>query len=57
LNGGDVLSYLLRRRIELALPSAGDEDVRPLRDEPLCGGETDAAIAPGDGRDLTCNCL
>jgi hypothetical protein len=40
-----VRSDCLRRRIERAWPSAGAEDVRPLRDEPLCGGETDAAIA------------
>jgi hypothetical protein len=33
--------------IELGLPAADDEDVRPLGDEPLSGGETDAAIAFG----------
>jgi hypothetical protein len=33
--------------IQLGLPAAGDEDVRPLDDEPLSGGETDAAIAFG----------
>ncbi len=42
----DVLSDFLRRRIELTLPSAGDADVRHLRDEALSGGRPMPLVPP-----------
>src|SRR6266850_7252778 len=42
----DVLSDCLRRRLELTWPSAGDADVRHLRDEALSGGRPMPLVPP-----------
>src|SRR5262249_12489655 len=38
---------------EFRLPASGDEDVGALGDEPPGRGQADAAVAPGNDRDLT----
>src|SRR5262249_61386475 len=47
------LADLCYRCIEFRLPASGDEDVGALGDEPPGGGHADAAVAPGNDRDLT----
>src|SRR5262249_56339060 len=53
LHAGDVAADLPDRCIEFRLPAAGDEDVGALGDEPPGRGQADAAVAPGNDRDLT----
>src|SRR5215472_1971682 len=53
LHAGDVPADLRYRIIEFRLPASGDEDVGALGDEAPGGGQADAAVAPGNDRDLT----
>src|SRR5262249_37557475 len=53
LHAGDVLADLPDRFIELRLAASGDEDVGAFGDEPPGRGQADAAVAPGNDRDLT----
>ena len=54
LNTGDVFFDLFHRGIEFALTTTGDKDMRALGNETFRGGETEAAIASGYNRNLTC---
>src|SRR5713226_2421447 len=53
LDAADVLADLAHRGVELGVTATGDEDVRAFRDEPLCSGEADSAVASGDDRDFS----
>src|SRR5262249_2333073 len=52
LHAGDVLADLPDRFVKLRLSAAGDEDVGAFRDEPVGGGQADAAVASGDDGDF-----
>ena len=51
-HAADVLADLPDRLIEFRLVAAGEEDVDLLGDVAPGGGQADAAVAPGDDRDL-----
>jgi len=53
LDAADVLADLAHRGVELGLTATGDEDVRAFRDEPLCRGEADSAVASSHDRDFS----
>src|SRR5262249_51676718 len=52
LHAGDVPADSSYRFLEFRLAASGDEDVGTFGDEAPGGGQADAAVAPGDDRDL-----
>ena len=53
LNGGDIFSDFLDRRLQLRLTTSGDKDVGALIYKSLRRGKADAAVATGDERNLS----